>query len=142
MRSLNWVMMVCCVSASLVSTAFAACYTVYDPANKVILRSTASPIDLSKSLSAATAERFPGHVIVVSSDSTSCTEIDFRVGASGSRSSNPADLLDAPPSSIVTGSGGGGSSQAGTDVNVRGYYRKDGTYVAPYTRAAPGRGRK
>jgi len=142
MRTFNSLLLICCVSTTLASAAFADCYTVYDSANKVILRLTASPIDLSKSLSATTAERFPGHVIVVSSDSASCTEIDFRAGGGGSRYSNPADLLDAPPSSIALGSSGAGSMQAGTDVNVRGYYRKDGKYVAPYTRASPGRGRK
>lgn len=30
------------------------------------------------------------------------------------------------------------SSTAGTDVHVKGYYRKDGTYVRPHTRSAPG----
>ena len=29
-------------------------------------------------------------------------------------------------------------SATGTDVQVRGYYRKDGTYVQPHTRSAPG----
>lgn len=30
------------------------------------------------------------------------------------------------------------SSSAGKDVHVRGYTRKDGTYVPPHTRSAPG----
>jgi len=30
---------------------------------------------------------------------------------------------------------------AGTDVQVRAYTRKDGTYVPAHTRAAPGRGK-
>jgi endonuclease YncB( thermonuclease family) len=34
----------------------------------------------------------------------------------------------------------GPARQAGTDVHVRGYYRRDGTYVRAYTRSAPGRG--
>jgi hypothetical protein len=29
--------------------------------------------------------------------------------------------------------------QPGTEVHVKGYYRKDGTYVRPHTRSAPGR---
>jgi hypothetical protein len=33
------------------------------------------------------------------------------------------------------------SSSPGTDVRVRGYYRKDGTYVKPHTRSSPGRRR-
>jgi Staphylococcal nuclease homologue len=36
-------------------------------------------------------------------------------------------------------SGYSGSSSGGS-VSVRGYTRSDGTYVAPYTRSAPGRG--
>jgi micrococcal nuclease len=36
--------------------------------------------------------------------------------------------------------GGVTSSGAGKDVPVRGYYRRDGTYVRPHTRSAPGRG--
>ena len=38
-------------------------------------------------------------------------------------------------------SGGGRSSSGGSKtVNVKGHTRKDGTYVAPYTRSAPGKG--
>lgn len=38
-----------------------------------------------------------------------------------------------------TSSGYGSSrSTPGTDVHVNGYYRKDGTYVRPHTRSAPG----
>ena len=35
-------------------------------------------------------------------------------------------------------SGGSSGGTAGTDVQVRGYRRKDGTYVKPHTRARPG----
>ena len=34
------------------------------------------------------------------------------------------------------------SSSSGGSVNVKGYYRKNGTYVSPHTRSSPGRGRK
>ncbi len=45
----------------------------------------------------------------------------------------PATAIAATPSAHVpaTATPGDGS------VEVKGYYRKDGTYVAPYTRAAP-----
>jgi hypothetical protein len=48
-------------------------------------------------------------------------------------------------SSLVTGTSGGSgehssSSSGGGSVDVHGYYRKDGTYVHSYTRAAPGTG--
>jgi len=38
------------------------------------------------------------------------------------------------------GHGGGRYSSHGGSVHVRGYTRKDGTYVSPYTRSAPGYG--
>lgn len=43
--------------------------------------------------------------------------------------------VDPPPASSYAGSGGGG----GGVVHVRGYFRKDGTYVRPHTRSAPRR---
>jgi micrococcal nuclease len=46
----------------------------------------------------------------------------------------------APPLGSVRGSSSGSiSPPPGTDVNVRGYTRGDGAYVAPYTRSAPKR---
>lgn len=46
-----------------------------------------------------------------------------------------------PPPSYGNGSTGRYSSYSGGDVHVRGYYRKDGTYVVPHTRSAPHRHR-
>lgn len=34
------------------------------------------------------------------------------------------------------------NSSSGGSVNVKGYYRKNGTYVRPYTRSSPGSGRR
>jgi endonuclease YncB( thermonuclease family) len=42
--------------------------------------------------------------------------------------------------SQVPGTSSGSSSNTGGSVSVRGYTRSDGTYVAPYTRSAPGSG--
>jgi len=54
---------------------------------------------------------------------------------------------DLPRSSTVADEGSVGSSSGrssghapGTDVHVRGYTRKNGSYVPPHTRAAPGHG--
>lgn len=44
-------------------------------------------------------------------------------------------LADGRPALAKGKSGGGGGT-----VQVRGYYRKNGTYVAPHTRSAPGSG--
>lgn len=46
-----------------------------------------------------------------------------------------------PPPSYDYGSTGRYSSYNSGDVHVRGYYRKDGTYVSPHTRSAPHRHR-
>lgn len=51
-------------------------------------------------------------------------------------------VTNAPTSSVPSSTyyGSGGSTNVpGTDVHVRGYTRKDGTYVPAHTRSAPGR---
>lgn len=53
----------------------------------------------------------------------------------------PPSYTYTPPPSYDNGSTGRYSSYRGGDVHVRGYYRKDGTYVAPHTRSAPHRRR-
>jgi endonuclease YncB( thermonuclease family) len=61
--------------------------------------------------------------------------------ASNMATGNPAGgtaPATAPPLGSVSGSSSGSTSPPpGTDVNVRGYTRGDGTYVAPYTGSAP-----
>ena len=61
--------------------------------------------------------------------------------ASNMATGNPAGgtaPATAPPLGSVSGSSSGSTSPSpGTDVNVRGYTRDDGTYVAPYTGSAP-----
>jgi hypothetical protein len=55
--------------------------------------------------------------------------------AARSRDDDPPARSDPPVASGPSSSGGG-------RVSVKGYTRKDGTYVAPHTRAAPGSGRR
>jgi hypothetical protein len=57
-------------------------------------------------------------------------------GFGGSNSGNGA----SPARVGGEGGGFGGSNSGNGAVNVRGYYRKDGTYVAPHTRSSPGTG--
>lgn len=49
------------------------------------------------------------------------------------KTENPTTVAPAESNTIYP------KSTAGTDVQVRGYYRKDGTYVKPHTRSAPGK---
>jgi hypothetical protein len=48
----------------------------------------------------------------------------------------------SPASSAPASAGESVHSTPGTEVQVRGYYRKDGTYVAPHTRSKPGTKKK
>jgi micrococcal nuclease len=56
--------------------------------------------------------------------------------ATGS-TAGPAPSSALPLSTPRGSSPGSAPAPPGTDVNVRGYTRGDGTYVAPYTRSAP-----
>lgn len=67
------------------------------------------------------------NVILPSSVNTS--HIDDILGTSTPESSNKTKSTSYSP----------GSSSSGGTVSVRGYYRKDGTYVRPHTRSAPRR---
>jgi hypothetical protein len=66
-----------------------------------------------------------GIAMALSTGSLSCASM------SSLKVSEPAGEVSQPSSSRTPG----------TDVHVKGYYRKDGTYVRPHTRSAPGRGR-
>ena len=52
----------------------------------------------------------------------------------GSTTKDPASTPSVTPTPSAA------ETQSGKTVNVRGYTRKDGTYVAPHTRSAPGSG--
>jgi hypothetical protein len=143
----------CALSAGAISIhASAMCYTILDAKGAVVLRSSVPPIDLSKTTSDAMQEKFPGKSLIVTGDSPSCTDIDLLSPRLPLQHAKAADLLDVPefgrPTEQTSFDGtsnsvpSGSKRTAGTDVNVRGYYRKDGTYVPAHTRAAPGRGKK
>ncbi len=55
--------------------------------------------------------------------------------------SRPAAAGSSSPALTPLASGPSSSPRSGERVNVRGYTRSDGTYVAPYTRSAPTRRR-
>ena len=50
---------------------------------------------------------------------------------------HPADV--SPTGPVIRSSSPVSSTGSSKSVPVRGYYRKDGTYVAPHTRSAPSR---
>jgi hypothetical protein len=130
----------------------AACYSILDPKGAIVLRTSVPPIDLSKTTSEAMREKYPGKSLVVTDDSPSCTDIDLLSARLPLQHARATDLLDVPEfgryseqtsnDSAANYVSGGSKRTAGADVTVRSYYRKDGTYVAAHTRAAPGRGKK
>jgi hypothetical protein len=143
----------CALSVGAISMHTSAmCYTILDAKGAIVLRSSAPPIDLSKTTSDAMQEKFPGKSLIVTGDSPNCTDIDLLSARLPLQHAKAADVLEVPEfgrsaeqtsnDSASYGVPNGSKRTAGTDVNVRGYYRKDGTYVTSHTRAAPGRGKK
>ena len=125
------------------ATASASCYTVYDQSDRIIYRSTASPVDLSQSVRDQVQQRWPGASLIIAPDSVSCSEIVERPQIrSTATSANLSEVLENMSErgvgEIVPSAGGAASAQAGKDVYVRGYTRKDGTVVQAHTRSAPG----
>lgn len=141
--------------------ARADCFSLYDAKNKLVYRSPMAPVDTSRPLSEETQRLYPGHFLIVEQGeqcvqegalpaSASAARAVSRVGTTAEPSfwlksemppavslddRDEADVLHFPPTSA------GRRSSAGTDVRVRSYVKKDGTFVRSHTRAAPGRGR-
>ena len=55
--------------------ASAECFTVLTRSNQIVYRSTQTPIDLSGPITPALHAKFPGTLLVISSDQSSCTTI-------------------------------------------------------------------
>ena len=55
--------------------ASASCYFVYSGGGQLIYRSTVSPVDLSKPISAGLASRFPGTHLTMVPDSSDCPDL-------------------------------------------------------------------
>ena len=138
------------------------CFTVLSPQGRVVHQSTASPLDLSDLISQELQDKYPNHHFVFGEDKQcrSVGEGDLASSAGTvAQASNEAviaAMLSRYPSTLSSesynaysqasqswnyGFSRSAGSQAGTEVNVRGYSRRDGTYVPAHTRAAPGRRR-
>ena len=90
---------------------------------------------------------------------TPCSEGNQEVLCPNGQSKSQYDNKECPETNVYNSSGsyqssytgtyssgsyGSSSSRRtpGTDVRVRSYYRKDGTYVKSHTRSRPGKGKK
>jgi hypothetical protein len=145
---------------SVNSICEATCYTVHSPKGKVVYQSTTSPVDLSTSISEGMKNAFPDHSLVMSSNQD-CHEVQ---GGNGIQKSADFGGVKNSKNQVSFETGGrdlsnyfehkeemyvssspafrGSAKSAGTDVNVRGYTRADGTHVRGHTRAAAGGGKR
>jgi hypothetical protein len=82
---------------AVAAPAFAACYTVYDSANRVVYQSDKAPVDMSLPLHETVPKRFPGGQLVFDVDG-SCPVISPVAQGDGgpiTRTSSPL-LTDQP----------------------------------------------
>jgi hypothetical protein len=144
------------------ATASGMCFAIYDAKDSLVLQTTDTPIDLSKSISAQMEKKFPGHYLTMSNVSY-CPHIERKPERVASTSisgdtkrPSAAEIARFLAQTPSFGDGGDGNSsgtsgglygggigrhQPGRDVNVRAYTRSNGTAVSAHTRASPGRGR-
>lgn len=72
-------------AASSLAQAGGYCYTLLDRAGRMVSQSATSPVDLSRRISDALAERYPGHHLVFGL-ADSCPEVAAPVAAGAARS--------------------------------------------------------
>jgi len=104
------VVLVCLAWPALAS---AACYQLFDKKDRLVLQSTASPVDLSKSITEEVGRLYPGHYLIMGGDGL-CQEVDER---SRVEVKLPAASLDRGPVRIAPDSnsiGAGKTSEAST----------------------------
>ncbi len=71
----NHVLLVLALTSNAAHAAL-NCFTVYGPDNAVVYRSRESPVDLSRPISVAMSEKFPGGHMVWTRDDEACREVD------------------------------------------------------------------
>lgn len=81
-------------AVALHTQAGAYCFTLIGPDNRTLYQSVNAPFDLSRPFSQTLASRFPGHHLVMTADSASCSEIDNRP-VPGSTTSGPKSVEES-----------------------------------------------
>ena len=112
-------------SALLASPTLAAagCYSIFSAENRLVYQSTVPPIDLSRRISDAMRDRFPGGFFVMTPDETACRELRDggrvtrprldAVGQVPGSAVSPDQLLEASPLFQDVSGYGGGTSRGG-----------------------------
>lgn len=120
------------VSALLAAPAMASanCYSVFTQ-NRLVYQSTATPIDLSRRISDAMRERFPGSYFVMVPDGADCPEV--RAGGATTRPRldavgrvpgaevSPDQLIEASPLFRQVPASGGSEAALRGSGRVSGY---------------------
>lgn len=109
--------------------AWANCYTVLNPKNDVVYRSTVSPVDLSRQISDGLRGRLQGYHVIFVPDQGDCREAGAGTGATVS-SASPA-YVDQSLDRLVNASRGGALS----------YGSESGSLATSGRRASGNRGR-
>jgi hypothetical protein len=144
----------------LVGSADASCYLVYDGQDKVIYQGSIPPVDMSLPVSDQIRARFPGGHLVFMTEGVSCSAVEVNARpASGMHGEHTAGAVPREPQfpesearsffsenrpyatdyGRMSAPPGRWAAVAGTDVTVRAYFRRDGSFVPAHTRAAPRR---
>jgi hypothetical protein len=76
--------------------AHANCYSVYNSQNHLSFQSTVAPVDLSRRISEAMAQRFPGGHLIITPDTSDCREVRF------SREPAPPRVAPGQPAPMLT----------------------------------------
>jgi hypothetical protein len=74
---IHWKYLLLCPLLAAASFNAAACYTVYDRANRVVYQGEEAPVDMSRPLHETLSARYPGSQLVFDNEAD-CTSIDVR----------------------------------------------------------------
>jgi hypothetical protein len=73
----HWKFLLLCPLLAAASFNAAACYTVYDRANRILYQGEEAPVDMSRPIHETLPARYPGGQLVFDNQ-TDCTAIDVR----------------------------------------------------------------
>ena len=95
------------------ASTLANCYSILDPQETLVYRSTNTPIDLSYSIGQEMSRRFPGHILIIGDD-VGCSEIRQGIGGiTITMENSPASPISSPGGGNWSGAGGSPKAPAG-----------------------------
>jgi len=107
-RTCNRLVAVACMVVPVFASA--ACYQLFDKQDRLVLQSTTSPVDLSKSISEEVGRLYPGHYLIMDGDGP-CPDVD-ELNRAQRTVKLPAESLNRGPIQIAAESPGSDAPQA------------------------------